>query len=143
MIIAGIGAIEISVLSDLIIPLVLLTGIGLFFTYHYVYYVSKKTFPNYPEQAFISLFGMLTGTNSTGIILLREIDPQFETPAATNLILQSIYAIAFGFPLLLLLGIAPQGLTMTLISIGIMAVMFVVFNGLLFRNQLLARWKKK
>lgn len=142
MIIAGIGAIQIQVLKDLLIPLILLVGVGLFVTYHYVYYVSKKTFPDYQEQAFLSLFGMLTGTNSTGIILLREIDPQFETPAATNLILQSIYAIAFGFPLLLLLGIAPRSLKLTLLSLGIMLVMFFVFNALLFRKKVFKKLAK-
>lgn len=85
---------------------------------------------------------MLTGTNSTGIILLREIDPQFQTPAATNLILQSIYAIAFGFPLLLLLGVAPQSVTMTVVSIGVMIVMFVAFNVVLFRSRVFAKRKK-
>ncbi len=31
------------------------------------------------------MFGMLTGTASRGMILLREIDPNYETPAANNL----------------------------------------------------------
>ena len=49
---------------------------------------------------------MLTGTASTGMILLKEIDPNFETPAAQNLILQQLSAVVFGAPLLLIVGFA-------------------------------------
>ncbi|MEZ4509971.1 MAG: hypothetical protein R2881_10280 [Eubacteriales bacterium] len=44
------------------------------------------------------------------MILLREIDPLFKTPAASNLVYQQLWAIVFGFPMLLLLDIAPIGL---------------------------------
>jgi len=71
---------------------------------------------------------MLTGTASTGVILLREVDPLFETPASDNLVLQTVPAMVFGFPLLLLVGFAPQGMTQSLIVLGAAAVMFVVFN---------------
>ena len=49
---------------------------------------------------------MLTGTASTGMILLREIDPNFETLAAQNLVLQQLPAVVFGAPLLLIVGFA-------------------------------------
>ena len=71
---------------------------------------------------------MLTGTASTGVILLREVDPLFETPASDNLVLQTVPAMAFGFPLLLLVGWAYQSLTASLITLGIAAAMFVAFT---------------
>ena len=36
------------------------------------------------------MYGMLTGTASTGIILLREIDGEFKTPASDNMVYQQI-----------------------------------------------------
>ena len=140
MIITGTAAIEIEVLKELIVPLVLICLIGGIVTYFYVRKLSYVLFPGYQEEAFLSLFGMLTGTNSTGMILLREVDPSFETPAASNLIYQSFYAIALGFPLFLLLGVAPEGPIYTLISLIILIVMFIVFNIVLFRKQI---FKKK
>lgn len=142
MIIAGIGAIEISVLKSLILPLILICTIGLLVTYFYVRYLSYYLFPDYPEEAFVSLFGMLTGTTSTGMILLREVDPKFETPAANNLVYQSFYALAFGFPLFLLLGYAPKGLTQTIISLSIVILMFIVFNIIVFRRKIFKRYQK-
>ena len=92
---------------------------------------------------------MLTGTASTGIILLREIDPLFKTPAASNLVYQQLWAIVFGFPMLLLLGFAPIGLTAdpatsnltnVWITLAALCVLFVVMNVILFRRDI---FKKK
>lgn len=89
------------------------------------------------------MFGMLTGTASNGMILLREIDPKFETPAANNLVLQNFPAIAFGFPVLLLLGFAPMGMNHALITLIILLVLFVVFTLFLFRKKYFKKKKKQ
>lgn len=115
---------------------------GAVLTYFYVRKLSYTLFPDYQDEAFLSLFGMLTGTTSTGMILLREVDPRFETPAANNLIYQAFYAIALGFPLFLLLGIAPKGTKHTFISLLVLVAMFIVFNILLFRRQLFGKKRK-
>ena len=86
------------------------------------------------------MFGMLTGTASTGMILLREIDPNYETPAANNLVLQQVPAIAFGAPLLLLMSFAAESITNSLIVFGIMLAMFIVYNIIVFRKYI---FKKK
>jgi len=140
MIISGTIAIEIKVLKELIIPLILICTIGAIITYYYVRFLAYKLYPNFKEEAFVSLFGMLTGTTSTGMILLREVDPRFDTPAANNLVYQSFYAIALGFPLFYLLGVAPNGLLETLISLLIVIVMFIILNLVVFRDFL---FKKK
>lgn len=136
MIITGTAAIQINVLKSLIFPLIMICVIGTIVTYFYVRALSYRLFPTYQEEAFLSLFGMLTGTTSTGMILLREVDPHFKTPSSNNLIYQSFYAIALGFPLFYLLGVAPKGLTETIISLVIVILMFIAFNILLFRKQI-------
>ena len=70
------------------------------------------------------------------MVLLREIDPNFETPAASNLVLQSFYAILFGFPMMLLLGYAPLGTKETWITFGAVILFFVIMNILLFRKYI-------
>ena len=89
-----------------------------------------------------SIFGMLTGTASTGMILLREIDPNFETPAAQNLVLQKLPAVVFGATLLLIVGFAGHNITNTLIVFGIVIVMFNVYNIILLRKFIFKRRKK-
>jgi ESS family glutamate:Na+ symporter len=94
-----------------------------------------RIYPGYGYEGFFSMFGMLTGTASNGMILLREIDPRYETPAANNLVLQNIPAMIMGFPILLLLGFAPKNLSATLITLGILVVLFTVVNLFLFRKR--------
>ncbi|MBO4307631.1 MAG: hypothetical protein J5848_04890 [Bacteroidales bacterium] len=135
MIVAGTAAIDFNNLRNLWVPLLLLCAVGALVTFWYVLRCCKRLYPDYTYEAFFSMFGMLTGTASNGMILLREIDPRFETPAANNLVLQTIPALAFGFPVLLLMGFAPQSLTNTLITVGIMAVALLIFCLFIFRKR--------
>ena len=113
--------------------------VGAVVTYIYNRVIAKTLFPDYAEEQFLAMYGMLTGTASTGIILLREIDPEFETPVADNLVLQNFPAIIFGFPMMLIATMAPvkPGLAY-LIIIGL----FVVMNVVLFRSFIFKRKKK-
>lgn len=82
------------------------------------------------------MYGMLTGTASTGVILLREIDGDFKTPALDNLVYQNFPAIVFGFPMMLLATLAPVRPVLTLL---ILVVFFVVMNVILFRSRIFKR----
>lgn len=135
MIVAGTAAIDFNNLRGLWLPLILVCTLGAVVTFFYVLRCCRKLYPDYEYEGFFSMFGMLTGTASNGMILLREIDPRFETPAANNLVLQTIPALAFGFPVLLLMGFAPQSLTNTLITIGIMVAALLVFALFIFRKR--------
>lgn len=135
MIVAGTAAIDFNNLRGLWLPLVLVCTVGAVATFWYVSRCCRKLYPDYRYEGFFSMFGMLTGTASNGMILLREIDPRFETPAANNLVLQTIPALAFGFPVLLLMGFAPQSLGNTLITMGIMVAALLVFALFIFRKR--------
>ncbi len=143
MIVAGIAAINWNSLEGLLIPLVLVCVCGGLGTFLYLKFVCKKIYPNYEYEAFFSFFGMLTGTASTGMILLREIDPNFETPAADNLVLQQLPAIIFGAPLLLIIGAAGKSLQNALIILGVASCMFIVYNILLLRKSIFKKKNKK
>ena len=140
MIVAGTAAIDFTNLRGIWLPLLLVCALGAVVTFLHVRACCRHLYPDYQYEGFFSMFGMLTGTASNGMILLREIDPKFETPAANNLVLQTIPAIAFGFPVLLLMGVGPQSLKHCLITLGIMVVCFLIFSLFIFRKKL---FKKK
>ena len=129
MVVAGIAAIRLGILEQYWGIILILGMTGLVSTYFYNYYVAKTLFPNYVEEQFLMMYGMLTGTASTGVILLREIDGQFKTPAADNLVYQNFPAIVFGFPMMLLATLAPQKLALTFV---LLLVFFIGMNILLF-----------
>lgn len=138
MVVAGIAAIRLGVLGKYWPVLLVLGIVGLFVTYWYNRVVAKKLFPAYAEEQFLMMYGMLTGTASTGVILLREIDGNFQTPAADNMVYQNFPAIVFGFPMMLLATLAPQRPLLTLI---ILVLFFIAMNLLLFRSRIFRKRK--
>jgi len=135
MVLAGITAINIEDLSGLWLPFVMMAILGGIVTFGYLRWICKKLYPGYYYEGMLSMFGMQTGTISSGVLLLREIDPSFKTPAATNLLTGSSFAILFGIPMLLLVGLAPESETMLFIVLVILAVYFSLLLLFIFKAK--------
>ena len=142
MIVAGTAAISFENFGKFVVPFIIICTLGAAVTFIYVLIISKHLYPNYKYEGFFSMFGMLTGTASNGMILLREIDPKFETPAANNLVLQTLSAIVLGFPVLLLVGYAPQSMKATWITLGILVVFWAALTVFMLRTKIFKRKKK-
>ena len=139
MVVAGIVAIRLSILQDYWGVILIMGVLGALLTYYYNRLVAKKLFPAYEQEQFLMMYGMLTGTASTGTILLREIDSDFKTPAADNMVYQNFPAIIFGFPMMLLATLAPKKPVLTLV---ILILFFAVMNVILFRRSLFRKKSK-
>jgi ESS family glutamate:Na+ symporter len=135
MIIAGIAAIEISDLRGLWAPFLLMSLSGALVTLFYLRWICPRVYPGYYLEGLLSMYGMMTGTISSGILLLREIDPNYRTPAANNLVSGSAFAVLFGFPLLALIGMAPNSHFMTVIVLGLLVVYLALLLLFLFKTQ--------
>ena len=137
MIVAGIAAIRLEALKNYWIILLILGVLGLGVTYLYVFWICHKLFPEYKHEQFMVMYGMLTGTACTGVILLKEVDRNLETPASENLVYQNLPAMVLGFPMMIVATMAPMQPILTLI---IVTLYFIALNVLLFRNKI---FKKK
>ena len=126
MIVAGIGSIEISDLSGLWLPFALMAVAGAVVTLIHLKYVCKKVYGGYYYEGLLSMYGMLTGTISSGILLLRELDPQLETPAANNLVLGSSFGILLGAPLLVLVSMAAKSALMTFVVLALVILYYFI-----------------
>ena len=133
MLVAGIAAIRFGVLEDYWGIILIMGVLGMVATYIYNYYIARVLFPEYVQEQFLTMYGMLTGTASTGVILLREIDGEFKSPASDNMVYQNFPAIVFGFPIMLLATVAPVKPVMTM---GLLFAFFVVMNIILFRSKI-------
>ncbi len=133
MIVAGIAAIDLTLIANYWGMLLILGVVGLAITYLYNMFVAKTLFKEYADEQFLAMYGMLTGTASTGVMLLREIDPEYKTPVQDNLVYQTLPAIVFGFPIMFLLPIAPDA---PYLILGICVALFIVMNVILFRSKL-------
>lgn len=133
MIVAGIASIEIGDLSGLWIPFLLMSVFGAGVTLVYLQKLAKRIYPDYYYEGLLSMYGMMTGTISSGILLLREIDPDMKTPAANNLVLGSSTGILFGIPMLIFINMAAESEKMLWVTIGCVFVYWVALLLIIYR----------
>jgi ESS family glutamate:Na+ symporter len=98
---AALGAISLVVVARFWVPLlvtVLLAGV---FTMVYVLWLSSRLFRDHPFERAMVIYGGSTGTMPTGLALLRILDPEFKTPAATDYMYASGLAFFMVIPYIL------------------------------------------
>jgi len=105
MIAAGVMMITLEFLSEYGIQLIVTSIVAGLGTIAYLAYMTRKVYVYHKDEYFIGLFGMLTGVASTGLALLKGVDPELETPVAEELVLGSGTAITMALPLFAILFI--------------------------------------
>ena len=133
MIVAGIASINIDHLKGMWVPFILMAIAGGVITFIYLKYMCRKLYPDYMYEGFFSMYGMLTGTISSGVLLLREIDPEFETPAATNMVTGSSFGIIFGAPVLVLVSMAAKTTILVFVVFGLATLYLILLLLFMFK----------
>ncbi|KUK92874.1 MAG: Na+/glutamate symporter-like protein, partial [Marinimicrobia bacterium 46_43] len=105
LITGSVAAISITVIGQYWMPILVMSGIAAFTTFLIIRWASKRAFDDYYFERFIGIFGEMTGTINSGLVLIRITDPEFETPAAEDLAYGGGIALFLGFPLLILLNL--------------------------------------
>ena len=109
MITASIAAISMSILEQYLIPTLVIGTIGGIITIIYIVFVCRRIYNTDILENILALYGNLTGIVSTGLALIKEIDPNLESSAGRNLVLGSGAGLFVGFPLMLLLNVPIVG----------------------------------
>lgn len=133
MIVAGIASINIEDLSGYWIPFLLMAVSGGVVTWLYLRYMCARLYPGYEYEGFLSMFGMLTGTISSGVLLLREIDPELKTPASNNLVIGSSFGIIFGIPMLLVISFAAKSDVTVFLALGFVLIYLALLLLFIFK----------
>ena len=134
MIVAGITSIDFRDLTGLWAPFLLMAVAGGTSTFFYLRWLCTRVYPGYSNESFLSMYGMLTGTISSGILLLRPADPDFETPAANNLVTGSSFGIVLGSPMLVFIGLAAESEAMLYVTLGLVIVYLAALLWLILRK---------
>ncbi|MBN2073902.1 MAG: sodium:glutamate symporter [Actinobacteria bacterium] len=111
MIVAAIAALSMATLKENWIPIVIITTAGGIFTLVYTVYLCRRIYDNYIIEHIVGLYGQFTGTVTTSMALLREIDPDSESNVPENLVLGGAVALPLGVPLMFIMGLAIKGHT--------------------------------
>lgn len=109
MITASIAAISFSILKQYLIPTLVITIVGGIITIAYTVFICKRIYKKDVLENILALYGTLTGIVSTGLALVKEIDPDFQSSATKNLVLGSGAGLFVGLPLMILLNVPVTG----------------------------------
>ncbi|SDQ06492.1 sodium:glutamate symporter [Virgibacillus salinus] len=141
MITASIAAISIYALQEYAVPILILTTLGGFVTIAFLLWIGPRVFPEDKLPNVLGFYGMQTGTISTGMALLKAVDPKFQSNTADNMVMGSATAIMFGFPLLLLLNVPIVGyvqnqpIMYVYTLIGLLVYFLALVGALLYRTR--------
>ena len=135
MIIAGVAAIDIDVVAKYVWVIVALCAAGTVATTVYVRLICRRCFRGFEHEAFLVNFGTLTGTASNGMILLRETDPNYETPTSSIFVISQFPAMVAVAPLLLLLNMSASSVKNCCIALGIFLFLFLAYTAFLLLSS--------
>jgi ESS family glutamate:Na+ symporter len=105
LIATAVMAIGLTLAPSYILPLIVACVLGAIITYVIVRDTTRWAFKDHAFTRFAGLFGEQTGTFSSGLALIRMVDPGYQTPVARDQVLGSGTALILGFPLLLLINL--------------------------------------
>jgi len=100
LIVSTVMAIQVVVIWKYIVPVSIMALIGGFVTTFIVIYLGRRLW-TYNIERSVTIYGAVTGTVSSGLLLLRIVDPEFKTPVAIEVGLMNLFMV----PIILSYGI--------------------------------------
>lgn len=139
MVAAAIAAIEIVLLTRFWIPILAIAIIGAAVSTLTIFWTVSRLFTDNLFRRTIMFYGNLTGTLSTGLALLRVVDPDFKTSVATDYMYASGITFVLVIPLILMLNLPGYWYTtgnnwylwLTLMIIGVYVLFSILSYSLL------------
>ena len=134
MIAGAVLTITLDFLADYGLQLIITSAVAGVATLFYLKYMTKRIYVSFQDEYYIGLFGMLTGVASTGLALLKGIDPELKSPVAEEMVLGSGTAITMALPLFGLLFIP----SLTYTSANTVMWNWITFLGILLYTVVFA-----
>ncbi len=150
MVTAAVATIAITVVAQYWLPLVAVGIVGGVITTVTCLWMTSRLFDKDQFGRAILLYGNMTGTLSSGLALLRVIDPEFKTPVASDYIFSNGITFVLAIPMILLINLPIQWyatgnivyLWLTLGGFGVYLVFSVVAYTLLAGKKSYAKFTK-
>ena len=104
LIVSTVMAIKLTIVWQYILPISAISLVSGALTTFMVVYLGKRIW-SYNFERTIAIYGAVTGTVSSGLLLLRIADPDFKTPVAIEIALMNVFSIpSIGLYLVLVNG---------------------------------------
>ena len=95
LLVATISAIEIAIVWKFLLPMSIISIVVGTISLFVIVYLGKRIWREFAFERTVGIYGTCTGTVPSGLLLVRILDPDFQTPAAIDLGLTSIFAAPF------------------------------------------------
>jgi len=105
MVTAAVATITIVAVTAYWVPIAAVAIVGGIVTTVTVLWTNSRMFDDHKFGRALMIYGNMTGTLSTGIALLRVIDPDFETPVTKDYMFASGITFALVFPMIVLINL--------------------------------------
>lgn len=124
LIVSMVMAIELKIVWDFIIPISTISlTCGILTTVVVIYFGRRIGSYNFERTA--AIFGTVTGTVQSGLLLLRIVDPEFKTPAAIDLALMNVVVSPVLLGLMILVSAPIKGWSL-IVTIAIFASVMIL-----------------
>ena len=131
LVVAAIATIKLDVIAEGLVPLLILIAAGIAWNVFCVLVLARRLLPDAWFERAIAEMGQSMGVTATGLLLLRVVDPDYESPAADAFACKQLVHEPFmggglwtsaAIPLIALWG----GVPVLLIAVGAVAVWLVI-----------------
>jgi len=136
MVTGALAAISLVFVGKYWVPLLAISTVGGIAVALTVPWMCSRIFKDHRYERMIMLFGVSTGTLSTGLALLRIVDPEFKTKVSSDYMLSAGLTFGLAIPFILAINLPAQAgaqgtlgpfWTMVLVSVGYLAYCAVAF----------------
>ncbi|GAB1431866.1 sodium/glutamate symporter [Spirochaetota bacterium] len=128
MVSAALAAISLVFVGQYWLPIVVVGLIGGILTLVTTPWFCSRIFRDYRYERMVMLYGVSTGTLSTGLALLRIIDPEFKTKVSSDYILSAGLTFALAIPFILSINLpAKSGMTGNMTSFWLMVAVSLAY----------------
>jgi ESS family glutamate:Na+ symporter len=130
LVVGAICAINLAIVWKYLFPILTMAIIAAIASYYMLRFLCWRAFDDYHFERFIGLFGEVTGTLNSSLVLIRVTDPNFDTPVAEDMVYGSGIGLFLGFPMLVMLT-APMNffnntITGYWITLGILTAYLII-----------------
>lgn len=131
MITASVAAISLTVVGTYWLPLLLISISVVLATWLLLTKLTTTLFSDFSLERFAAIYGNMTGTLQSGLLLLRILDERMESPVSYNLVYGSGLALVLGFPLLILINAPVHYFDSITAGFGVVMLVMVLYLFLL------------
>jgi len=111
MVAGALGAISLVFVGKYWFPILLMSTLCGFMVYYTIPWVSSRIFRDFRFERMLMLYGVSTGTLSTGLALLRVMDPEFKTKVTSDYMLSAGLTFVLAIPFILAINLPAKAYT--------------------------------